>query len=305
MAITRTKTSIDLWETEVNRILNEGIRTVPDGQNTGKLLYIVHPGNSPVEGDPLEVAKDGINEYVICAEKQKDRAILVYPPNDEGVYIDPQIVTDIRTGYDESAWVHYDDLDGVKNITLVGGGLRKCLGITYENIVSLLMHTAENSEMENPELNVVLPLESIYTEGGCTAEEELLAGSSVMGRIESLISLLYGINPKNPEYTSEYGFIHPRINQRINVFLNDEQVLSLDGECIKPPPEPKPDSIPCCLPPLYRTPTTVNLHVFYDDETNYNGTGNKTYDDYLESYSKYRWNSIREINPGICASFND
>ena len=296
------------WETEIENILARGIRAIPT-QSNGKLLYVIHPESNTYDGDPSEVAKYGINSAIEHAATQGERTILVYPTS-VGVYIDPKLITDIRKGDNESNWVYNDDFCNVTEVTLVGGKLRKCLGITYENIISLFMHNSELTEAKNPELNVVLPLESIYTESGCTAKEEFLAGISTVGEKASLGALLCGINPERTYYNKsslEYGFIHPRTNQTINLHLNGERVHTLRGKKIDHlliddelhPAEPDMMKIQCNLPPLDLPETTINLNVLYDESKK----SDKPVNPKLADSVTNRWNYIKKINPATYNSF--
>ncbi len=288
------------YETEIENILARGLRKLPE-QKTGKVLYIIHPESNTYDGDPSEAAKEGVNKYVNQAADQNDIARLVYPLS-VGVYIDPQIVTDIRGGDNESTWVDFGDLEGVDEVTLVGGNLRKCLGITYNNIVSELMHYSELTEVENPELNVVLPLESIYTEYGCTAEKEFLAGISSLGNEkDSIITLLSGINPERNHHDKtllEYGFINPHTNQTINLYENGKLSHTFCGDeidslTIDDEPEltePGTIRIECCLPPLGLPKTMINLNVLYDESKKYS----EPVDTKLAEIVMDRWKRINE-----------
>ncbi|MFT4283060.1 MAG: hypothetical protein ACMXX6_01400 [Candidatus Woesearchaeota archaeon] len=209
---------LEPWEAEMQE-LERIIR--PNYSDESNLLYIVHPGVA-FDCDPKRLAQRKIEEELKKADEKNQRVILIYPTQ-KGVYIDPTKVTDIRGGADEYDWTDIKDIEGIKQTTFVGGNLKKCLGVCYQNLVS------QANTRKTEELRIRLPLDGIYTQRNVTAAQEFLAGVERLGELNSLISLLTPLNRDVSYHKSdiEYGFIYHLSDIKTNIYLNKELMTTI------------------------------------------------------------------------------
>ncbi len=152
------------------------------------VLYVVHP--STIDGDHDRIAQSSIQTTLNSIPV--DRRIILIAPPQRSVYLEPNTeVTDIRSDIDHHRWVSDDDIPlGVRTITLIGGNLERCLGTVYQEARASLFHNTEKAKAAAARIDVVLPLDAIYTLSGTTAQADLQYLLQIADPLDAITALL-------------------------------------------------------------------------------------------------------------------
>lgn len=197
------------------------------------LVYVVHP--SVVENSSAGVVQGRVQELV-DSYGQDERVVLIAPPQ-RCVYLRPgSEVTDIRCDRQEYRWALDNDYpDSVRQITLIGGNLERCLGAVAGDIQSQLSLLKESGKVSREVLEFNLPLDAIYTVSGDTADSVLRSLMSKGNALEAIVALLTTNNPINGYGEFEVISSHTGLG---------EYELCLDGESVGTLRQPNSDSRP-------------------------------------------------------------
>lgn len=191
--------------------------------NSKNLLYVVHP--TTYDGDTKRIAQHSIQQQVNSASFDS-RIILIASPV-QTTYLTPgTIVNDIRADAEERDWATVSDYYfSVERIKLIGGNLERCLGALYQQ-VARSFYEFSNLEKKAPEID--LPLNSIYTIDGVSANTELTYLMQRANKFEAITALLTTTTPY--DYVKGYGeleLISSRGAGNYEIALNGEQVGKL------------------------------------------------------------------------------
>jgi len=197
------------------------LRKRPIPADYSAIVYVVHP--SKVDGDYQHVAQAGIQSH-LNAMPATSRVVLIAPPQESTYLSADTLVTDIRTSAREWDWVRDSDIEeSVATATLVGGNLERCLG----SVAGDVMRNATTDPQRR--INLVLPLDSIYTVDGVTANVAfayLLAHSQTP--LEAIAALITSSKPKTISYGADKGEFDLIVPNGDYVFmLNGQHVGSL------------------------------------------------------------------------------
>lgn len=180
----------------------EDLKKVEISHDYESLLYVVHP--SVIDGDPKHTVRDQL-QALVDSQEGFSRIIVIVPPQDCVYLREGTVVNDTRMSNHEGNWVESADLAGeVQKVTLVGGNIELCLGSVSQEI-RRFTYAQEANYPERDCIEIILPLDSIYSRFGVSAEtlmHDLLRHGTPL---EAAIALLTTTTPRTGTGTFAYG----------------------------------------------------------------------------------------------------
>lgn len=211
----------------------------------------------------------------------------IIPPQD-CTYLTPGTeVTDIRLNASprEREWVQPDDVsENVESITIIGGGIEKCLASVVEELENKFLRNATSEQSRRSRLEINLPLDAIYmTNGEYNAGAILNHLLESENELEAVVALLTTDEPRTGVGQYAYGeleIITSNARCRYEISLNGKNIAILEPivedmlESVIPEPDILDDgsviewvNVRSNLPPLHDNYTfALNLTTTRDEE---------------------------------------
>lgn len=253
MAITGTRTEVHVEQKgklPEGEIRSADLLKIPIPEKYSKLLYVVHP--STLDGDYKSQTQNQIQSILDAQELDNSRIVAIIPPQDCTYLTSSTEVTDIRLNASprEREWVQPDDLsDNVESITIIGGGIEKCLASVVEELKNKFLRNTTREQSRRSRLEINLPLDAVYmTNGEYNAGAILNHLLERENPLEAIVALLTTDEPRTGVGQYAYGeleIITSNGRCRFEISLNGENLATLEPKKFEEPEFvlPEPDAL--------------------------------------------------------------